>query len=165
MNSKDYKKIILHKLDATLKQKHFKKTGNTFTCSNGELTYFINVQSSQSSSSDILKITVNIGILSALIYKLENTLIPEKHHRHFNKRIGFYLEQPQDKWWVINDMTSANTTAIEISEIINTMVLPELDRLQTTSDLVSLWRKEQCPGLTNWQRIEYLSLLEKQIIN
>jgi len=165
MNSKDFKKIILDKLNNALKQKNFAKTGNSFISSNNELNYIINVQSSQSSNINTLKITVNIDIASTILSKLEDTPLPEKHRRHFSERIGSYLNQPQDKWWIIENTNMANAVAIEIIELINNKIIPELDKLQTTHDLANLWRQGNSPGLTNFQRNKYLSLLKSSEIS
>lgn len=160
MPSKDFKKIIIDKLSDILKPKKFKRSGNTYSLSNGDLTYFINVQSSMSSTAATLKLTLNIEIYSSLIYKLEDTSIPEKRSRHFTRRIGSFLENPDDKWWAIESDNQANDAADEIAEIILTYVLPTFEKLTTTTDLATLWRQNKCPGLTDYQRKEYLSLLD-----
>ncbi len=160
MISKDFKKIIIDKLTDTLKSRHFKKTGNTFSHSNGDLTYFINVQSSQSSTSTTLKVTVNIEIYSSLVYKLQDTSLPEKWSRHYTRRIGNFLNNQSDKWWTIENDKEANDAASEIADIMVKRVLPTFDTLKTTNDLATLWKQNKCPGLTEHQRKEYLNLLD-----
>ena len=161
MTSKDFKRIILHKLTDILKPKQFRKAGNTFQYSNGELVYFINLQISQSSSADILRVTVNIEIASFSLSKLEDTSIPEKDRRHFINRIGNYLDHSHDKWWTIQNINEANASAEQIAEIIVSKILPEFNRIRTTNDLADLWRKHISPGLTEKQRKEYLSLINQ----
>ena len=107
MTSKDFKKIIIDKLTEILKPNGFKKSGSTFSSSNGDLTYFVNLQSSQSSTPTILKTTVNIEIYSATVYKLQDTSLPEKWSRHFTERIGSLLDNPHDKWWTIENKKQA----------------------------------------------------------
>jgi hypothetical protein len=124
MTSKNFKKIILDKLTGVLKPRKFRKAGNTFQYSNGELNYYISLQSSQTSSNEILKITANIEIASLSLYKLENTSIPQKDCRHFIKRIGNYISQSQDKWWTIHNVNEAEISANQIAEIVVTKVLP-----------------------------------------
>ena len=101
MTSKDFKQIIVDQLSGALKSKGFKKSGDTFSLSNGDLSYFINVQSSKETNSASLKLTLNIEIYSSLIYKLQDTSLPEKWSRHFTQRIGSLLDNPHDKWWTI----------------------------------------------------------------
>jgi hypothetical protein len=160
MISKDYKKIIIGKLNEVLKLKGFKKNGCAFSYSNGDLTYFINIQSSQNSTATMLKATVNIEIYSSTVYKLQDTSLPEKWSRHFTQRIGSMSDNPHDKWWTIESDKETNKVANEIADITNNKVLPTLDKLKTTNDLAILWRQNKCPGLTEHQRKKYLSLLD-----
>ena len=109
-----------------------------------------------------MKLTLNIEIASTPLFKLGDTPLPKKDCRHFVKRIGNYFDKSQDKWWTIANSHEAGVAADEIARILETKVLPELARLQTTNDLADLWRQNQCPGLTEKQRKEFLSLLEQQ---
>ena len=88
MTSKDYKKTILDKMQDVLRPRQFVKNGQTFKYSNGDLTYYIDLQSSKYSSSEKLTFTVNIGIGSELLYKLEGKTITSHLRGHFSKRIG-----------------------------------------------------------------------------
>ncbi|TCC86451.1 DUF4304 domain-containing protein [Pedobacter frigiditerrae] len=160
MNSKDYKKVITDKLTTELKERHFKKKGNVFSFSNGDLTYFIGVQSSQNSTADVLKLTVNTEIASAIISQLDDISLPIEHQCHYNRRIGFYLDDKQDKWWTLQSINSAEKAANEIIEIIIEKVIPNFDTLKSTSDLATLWRDGGWIGITEGQRKNYLSLLE-----
>lgn len=160
MNSKEYKKIILDKLTSELKIRQFKKKGNVYSFSNGDLTYFISVQSSQSSTTEILKLTVNTEIASALISKLDDISLPIEHQRHYNRRIGDYLDDKQDKWWMVETVDSAKKAAFDIAEIIAEKVMPNFNTLKSTSDLETLWRNGGWIGITEGQRKHYLSLLE-----
>ncbi len=161
MGLKEFKNILLDKLKDTLKQRHFRKTGNTFSFSNGELSYFIGLQSSRDSTSDILKVTVNTEIRSELISKLETTSLPIEHQRHYTRRIGSYFDDEQDKWWTINNSDSAEIVANEISNIIVDKVIPNFDTLKTTNDLAALWRTNGYLGITQGQRENYLALIDK----
>lgn len=156
---KRLKKSIANKLNDTLKPKGFKKSGDTFSFSNSDLTYFINIQSSKDTTLAKLKLTLNIEIYSSLVYKLQDTSLTERLSRHFVQRIGFILDNPHDKWWIIESSKEANDAANEIADIANNKVLPIFDKLKTTNDLAILWRQNEGPGLTEHQRKEYLGLL------
>ena len=160
MNSKEFKKIITGRLAHELKKRDFKKKGNVFFFTNGDLTYFIGVQSSQNSTADVLKLTLNTEIASGLISKLDNnTSLPVEHQRHYNRRIGNYLEDNQDKWWTIDSLESAQYAANEITEIIAEKVMPNFNNLKSTNDLVALWKNGGWMGITDGRRRYYLSLL------
>jgi hypothetical protein len=141
MKSKDLKKIILDQLHSVLKIEDFRKSGNNFQSSNGELTYHINVQTSQSSTAEILKFTLNIEISSVLLHKLEDTSISLTDIRHFTKRIGYYFDPGKDTWWTVSTPKEAQFAADEILNILRVGVLPEFAKLQTTNDLAVLWKK------------------------
>lgn len=160
MASKEFKKIILDNLNERLKPVGFKKRGATFTKVTADMTYFINVQSSVDSTAQTLKATLNFEIASSTIANNEDTSLPMKHRRHWTARIGFLLDKPIDKWWTINNDIEANEAAKEIVDIIENRVLVEFNRLKTTRDLVELWRRDKCPGLTEKQRQRYLKLAD-----
>ncbi len=160
MGSKEYKKIILDKLHITLKPRGFKKSGGSFKLTNSEMAYFINLQSSQSSTLATLKTTLNLEIASLTLAQLEDGLPASKHIRHWTERIGFFLEEPFDKWWTIHSLHDADIAANEIVDIIENRVLNEFKKLRTTADLANLWRNNKCPGLTEFQRLEYLKLVD-----
>lgn len=86
--------------------------------------------------------------------------MPEKWSRHFTERIGFLLDNPQDKWWVIKNEKGAVDTANEITDLLSNKVFPAFDKLKTTNDLAALWRQNKGPGLTEHQRRKYLNLLD-----
>lgn len=163
MSTKDYKKIISDKLNEALKERQFKKRGQVFSYSNGDLTYYIGIQSSQSSTTDVLKVTVNTEIASALITRLDDTSLPIEHQRHYTRRIGSYLNDQQDKWWTVDSLHSADMAANEIITIVTNKVIPNFEALGTTNDLERLWKNGGYIGITEGQRKHYLSLLEKAI--
>lgn len=160
MNSKDYRKIISDKLNNLLKERQFKKKGSLFSFSNGDLIYFIEIQSSESSTSDVLRVTVNTEIASALISKLDDISLPVEQQRHYSRRIGTYLDDKQDKWWTVDSLNSAEIAANEIVGIINDKVIPDFNVLRTTNDLASLWKNGVYIGITEKQKRNYLHLLE-----
>ena len=150
----------MEKLTETLKGRHFKKRGNVFSFSNGDLTYFIGLQSSQSSTADLLKVTVNTEIASALISELDDISIPVKHQRHYSRRIGSYSDDRQDKWWTIDSPESAAISAQEMVDIIVDKVIPNFEALKTTNDLATLWRTGGYIGITEGERKNYLNLVD-----
>ncbi len=162
MNTKAYKKNVVDKLSDVLKSRGFKRKGNWYHLSNGDLTYYIGVQSSLSSTADLLKITVNIEIASSIISKLDDTSMPIEYQRHYVSRIGDYLESGQDKWWIVSDINLAEIVANEIAEIIISKVIPHFDTLKSTEDLAALWRGVGHMGVTEGQRRKYLNLLDNR---
>ncbi len=161
MSSKEYKKIITGRIIEVLKPKHFKKTGNNFKFSNGDLTYYVGLQSSKYSTVSELTATLNIGIGSELLYRLEEKFITSHLRGHFTKRIGDYLDHSADKWWTVNSIQTADVAANEIANIISNKVLDEFARIRTTEHLVDYWLHGNYAGLTEYQLNQYLLLLNK----
>jgi Domain of unknown function (DUF4304) len=159
MTSNDYKKIILSSVNDLLKLRHFKKSGHGFKKSNGDLTYYIGLQSSKHSTSEILTLTFNTGIASDLLYKLQGKFITNHLQGHYLKRIGDYLEQPADKWWTIDSENFALTAANEIVTILDKKVIPEFNSIIKIQDLIDIWLTEISENSHNIQTQEYLALL------
>jgi arabinogalactan endo-1,4-beta-galactosidase len=162
MSNKESKAILISKLSETLKPGNFKRKGNIFTRSNGDITYYISLQSSQSSTADILKVTMNIEISSAVISELDDISIPLHDQRHYFRRIGTYMENMSDKWWTIDNVHSAEKTANEIIFVITQKVIPHLETITSTQDLEAIWNGDGYIGITDGQRKRYLSLLQKR---
>jgi hypothetical protein len=120
----------------------------------------VDLQSSKTSTATELKATVNIGIASELLYKLEEKTITSHLRGHFTKRIGDYLTSPQDTWWTVNDTETAISAANEIANIIDKKVWVEFEQIKSTEDLIGLWLEGKCYGLSDYQRQEYLVMLK-----
>ena len=160
MSSKEYKKIILQKLADNLHLKGFKKNDSNFMLATDDLTYYLSLQSSQSSTSSILTITVNTEIASSAITKVDEISTPIKDQRHYTRRIGAYFTNPVDIWWTINNIESAEVAASEIISLLEKHVLPNFYSLKTTEDLANLWLSNSgYIGITEGQRKHYLNLL------
>ena len=158
--AKDFKKILYDNLKDFLIQFGYKKTNSAFTKNNEELTYFIQIQSSQSSTMKLAKLTVNLGIISKVLLSKtgQKTEFAEFHWRD---RIGFFLEQPTDKWWFVESIDEAHEASREIIELIEKKVFKEWTELNTTEDLRKIWLTGKCTGISEKARKYYLNELEK----
>ncbi len=119
----DYKKAIITKLSETLKVEGFRRTGNNFQKKRNDLVYYISIQSSESSTSDTLKCTINVGMTSKTLYELEDVSIPEHLQRHYDQRIGFFMPCNIDKWWTVNSISGAQTASQEIVHFFQSQLL------------------------------------------
>lgn len=161
MIPKSYKALILERMRVYLKTKGFAKSGQVFKYSNGDLTYYVDLQSSKYSTEQELTFTINIGIASEILHELQYDTLGYYGKRHFSKRIGDYLIPAHDIWWTVTESTSAETVAKEIVTIINEQVLKEFEKIKTTADLIKLWMSGKGYGLSEMQRQQYLVLLYK----
>lgn len=159
LTSKDYKKLLTDGVFAILKEKGFKRTGINFSLKQNDLIYFIQIQSSQSSTATTCKVTVNVGIVSLKLCELTKIENPNYLDSHWTKRIGFFLDQPMDKWWTIGNSSSADNARKEITELLCNRVLPNIMAFKNTFDLENYWLKGNYQGLTEKLQEHYLKLL------
>jgi hypothetical protein len=102
---------------------------------------------------------LNVGIVSLKLCELTEIDNPNYLDSHWTKRIGFYLDNPTDKWWTIDDSTSTDNTGQEITDLLANRVLPNIFSFKTTADLKGFWLNGNHQGLTDKQQEYYLKLL------
>ena len=158
-NSKGYKKKIVDNLNELLKHAGYKRNGNVYSHVTGDITHFISLQSSMTSTASVLKITVNVEISSARLADFRDERMPSSADRHYHQRIGQFMNERPDKWWVIGNLQEADQAAGEIALIISEKILPYLNTFKSTDDLIKLWQKGISHGVTDAQRRHYLKLL------
>jgi hypothetical protein len=160
MNNGEFKKIVLDKMQRELKVAGFRKKGSTFSAERDDVYIFVQLQSSRMSDKDVLIATVNLGIFSRVVaLKLGNTSNPNILESHWQKRLGRYLTFPRNKWWKITSHDQAGAAGEKIARILKRRALPELLELASTTQLRSLWEAGICPGITDYQRQQYLRIL------
>jgi hypothetical protein len=159
-SSKNFKKVILDDLKDYLKLLGYKRSNTTFTLDTNELIYYIQVQSSQSSTSKVAKVTVNLGILSKHLL-INSGLQPDIGHCQWRFRLGNFLDKPTDKWWIIDSLNTAKSASKEIIGLIENKVLKEWKVIKSTNDLREIWITGRCTGITDKARLIYLNELEK----
>lgn len=157
--AKDLKKELANDIYACLKSYGFKKKGMNFSLPQNDLVYFIQIQSSLSSTSTACLLTLNIGIVSLKLCTLTEIERPSYYDSHWMERIGFFMDKPADKWWTLKDQVSTSHASDEIIELLANRVLPDIFSFKTTSDLEGFWLKGHSTGLTERQRQDYLKLL------
>ncbi len=160
MNHDNFKKTILGRMHTLLKPLGFRKYGNSFSVTRGDALLFIQLQSSTRTTHDTLTVTVNLGIISIPLSKKQGFRThPNILDSHWKERIGRFLPEPQDKWWIVRTMAEAVTAGDEIVAILQASGLPTMNSLASTQQLRELWETGHCPGLTDFQRRRYLALL------
>ncbi|MBL8206073.1 MAG: DUF4304 domain-containing protein [Blastocatellia bacterium] len=162
MNNAAFTKTILLGMHACLKPFGYRKRGQLFEYEMAEVVHLVGLQKSLSSSAQAIKVTVNLAIWLKSLAPIRAG-IPEKPSivgGHWHKRIGEFTSEKDDKWWWITTQADAQKTAREISDLLSAGALPDVNKIQSQLDLVRLWRKGICPGLTDFQRQHYLTKLD-----
>jgi Domain of unknown function (DUF4304) len=160
MGAAEYKKIILASLHVLLKPYGFRKNESIFSSESNDVVLFVQLQSSSKTTSARLVATVNLGIFSRTVAsKVGNTRKPNILDAQWRERVGFLLDEPTDKWWEISSEKQAIEAAEELSEILRKSALPKFRILSSSESLKRLWESGEAPGLTEFERQQFLKVM------
>jgi Domain of unknown function (DUF4304) len=137
MSNDAVKRKITDGIFAFLKPEGFKKSGNDFCKTVNDLMYFIQIQYSMGSTKNESSFTVNLGVGSALLWKLDDRVKPSCINCHWQTRIGFYQGIPDDKWWTVGNETQATSAANEVVRLLQNKALSHLGTFRSTADITA----------------------------
>lgn len=154
-------KDLLDGIGRKLKTQGFTKRGNAFRRVASGNSAIVEFQRSQSSTSDAIRFTVNVGIICGRLLDEDQPDVSKagSMNAHLRKRIGEFLPKPADQWWDLNGTTETNALATELSPLLDTAIRFLLDHADD-AQLIALWESGQSPGLTDRQRQRVLSELK-----
>jgi hypothetical protein len=152
----DWKKLVLAPVLPLLKARGYRKFGHNFSAVRTSATLWVNLQSSTSSTKAHLKITCNLGIV---LHPLTDESRRSVYDAHWRERIGFFLPDPHDRWWICGSDSEAITAGQEIALLLENRALPEMDHLASPEAMAALWSSGRSPGLTDRLRRDYLAQL------
>ena len=69
------------------------------------------------------------------------------------------MARPRDKWWEISSEAEAIKVGEELAEILEKSALPRFAAISSTDGLKRLWETGRSPGLTEYQRQQFLRVL------
>lgn len=152
---------IIKSLADRLKDAGFSRRGPVLRMLKEGNCGIIEFQRSQKTFPDRLLFTINVGVVCGSLLdgtglELEKIRILDAHVR---QRLGMFLPGRPDKWWEVTPDTETETIVAELSEHLLVRAVPYILSLINTSAIVALWETGQCPGLTEGQRLRYLSRL------
>ena len=149
MPAKDYKRTILDALGEALGEKGFRKKGAHFSRVLADVVHLAWLQSSVSSTSQMLRATVNLGVW---VPALEGDVKPDISSAHWSNRIGHLMPENRDVWWTVEFDDEATQVAGHIATAVRTFGLPALDGFPNRRALLWIfWRTGASPGLTAFQ--------------
>ena len=152
---------VIEALAEVLKPLGYTKRRHTFRRLSDGNSAVIEVQRSVKNDKITIKFTINIGVVCGrLLEEWEPVLIKAGgSSAHLRHRIGYFLSEPHDKWWVLDASTDTSAVSLEISTLLERNVIPYLSQHVSDRDLVALWETGRSPGLTELQRIQHLRTL------
>ena len=159
MALRDWKMTLLAPVAELLRKRGFQKDGQRFRAGRGDAKLFVALQSSQASDRHHLKITINLSIHLGLLDR--DPTVAAAPEGHWRQRIGQFMPERLDHWWICHDDETARSAGNQIAAILETTALPEMERLASNEALADLWATGRSPGLTERQRKEFLAKLRQ----
>jgi hypothetical protein len=149
-----------------LKSKGWTGSCPTFYPAQGGNWGKINFQKSTSNTREDFKFTVNLGVVSGRIRRFQDPCRADKRptvwDSHWQRRLGEFLPEANDKWWPITAKTTIEGLCSELTPLIIQIAVPQVESLVADVALRDLWLKGNW-GRTEYQRLERLSILLKTI--
>ena len=153
MSLTHWKCLVAAPINGMLKQREFRKSGLKFSSIRTEATLLVGLQSSVGTTREVLKITCNLAIVLHALRSRDNHDIWDSHWR---ERIGYFMPEPRDHWWVCSTDDMAMTAGREMAALLESQALPEMERLASRAAMIALWTSGSSPGLTEYQCAQYL---------
>lgn len=155
---------VLAALRDSLKRRGYSKSGSTFRLRNPDTISIVSLQSSNSSSSSLVKVTVNLGVHIPALQDPQRT---EKNRSisscHWRQRIGSLMPEKNDVWWSIQTPEEASSVATAITRAVEQFGLPAVEQVSTVAALKQLWESGHGPGLTEVERVQCLHGLAQAV--
>ena len=156
MSLTHWKSLIAAPISGLPKQREFRKSGLKFSSVRPEATLLVRLQSSVGTTREVLRITCNLAIVLHALGSRDNHDIWDSHWR---ERIGYFMPETRDHWWVCSTDDTARTAGREMAALLESQALPEMERLASRAAMVALWTSGRSPGLTEYQCAQYLRKL------
>lgn len=156
------KQTLLSSMWRLLKLRGFKKRGAIFHKQIGDVVHLISLQSSQSSTGDCARVTVNLAVSCKILE--DSGISPSVWTAHWRERLGHEMPAKADVWWTISTDEGLASATSEIMIAMEAYGLPALDNLPSSASLLSLWDSGISPGLTRRQAIECAERLRASAI-
>jgi hypothetical protein len=154
-------KELLEGIGRKLKTQGFTKRGNAYRRVESGNSAIVELQRSQSSTSDTIRFTINVGIVCGRLLDEYQPDVSKSGsmHAHLRTRIGAFLPGPADQWWDLDKTTEPDFLVAELSPLLDVATRFLLDHA-SDAQLIALWESGQSPGLTDGQRQRVLSELK-----
>ncbi|KPJ65105.1 MAG: hypothetical protein AMJ43_11410 [Coxiella sp. DG_40] len=166
MNSlSSYKRIIEKHVLPFLEELGFRRFGDSFKIIVSGNIGIIDFQKSNKSTNNHVFFTVNLAVILHSLYEFEGFHTPieklREENGHWRERLGYLLPERSDVWWEVSKDTDMDAIGHELVLIIKDYAIPEIMQYISDENLMNLWIEGKSPGLTNIQRLEYLTVLLK----
>jgi len=153
-------------LSPLMKHLGFNKKGNNFYLEIAQNYGILNFQKSRDSTRQVAIFTINFGIFSNTLGRLEFTnndsKKPDIGQCHWESRIGHFMPNSPDYWWKISMAEDLPSIVAEVLKVIQNILIPEINKRLTDKGLINCWLNESYAGTTEIGRFKYLTTLLKE---
>ena len=158
MSPAELKKPILTHVQSLLHPLRYRRVGSVFSRKCQDIVQLIEVQSSRNNNDFEARFTINIGIFAPrVVYEdVRDTTKPSISAGHWSWRLGSLSPEKKDIWWAVSTSTQAEAAAQDICSRLALYGLPALAAVPNLLALVEIWKSGEGPGLTQYQRKDYL---------
>ena len=157
-------KLLSEQVAPLLKREGYRRSGQLFQREADESITVIGYQRSvRETGCD--RFTVNLGIASKRLLDFEDRRTSARmptERCHWQLRLGRLLDPPRDAWWEICDHADLDKVGQEQVNLLGLRALPTLGQMASDAALREAWLQGKAAGLTELQRLMYLSVLLDQ---
>jgi hypothetical protein len=159
-------KAFLTALDERLATYDLVRSGSTFYQFRDPSWLLVQFQKSLRSTSDVVRFTANIGLVSETLRLFMSgdrerlSRRPTIHDAVLTERLGFFAgDRDYDAWWTILPDSDLSVIVEDVGDILVAHALPYLSSLRADAALAEMWASGRSPGLTDLERLMNLSAL------
>lgn len=161
----DIFKELIKALTPILKPMGFSKKGNSFYLEVGKNYGIVNFQKSRDSTKDVTKFTINFGIYSDILGRLQydynSSAKPEVEQCQWRARVGAFMPGSPDYWWNVNTSDNLSGITSNVMEVVQSIVVPEINKRLSDEGLINSWINDSYAGTTEIGRFKDLTILLK----
>jgi hypothetical protein len=156
--NRELTRTVIETLVASLKLRGFRRKGQMFERPVNDVVHLIQVQKSLDGAAGHIKATVNLAVWVPALAQVRAGVpdSPSVPQAPFRERLGFVMNEHRDVWWEMASEKEARVAASAMVGAIEKCGLPFLEQVSSLADLVALWDRGDCPGLTEGQRVMLL---------
>ncbi len=161
MSPAELKKSILVHVQSLLRPVGYRTAGSLFSRLSEDVIHLVEIQSSRGNTDLQARFTVNVGVFAPAVEyaDVRDRMRPSIAGAHWRWRLGSLSPEKKDLWWSVCTPAEAGAAARDIASRLSLYALPALAAVPNLQALVEVWKSGRCPGLTEYQRTDFLTRL------
>lgn len=163
MGNKKFHKEFEKKIANILRINGFTGSGNTYYLFKNDSCGVIMIQNAKTETLGCFKFTLNFGVSLNVIRQFYESARkePEFDECQWKIRIGQFMEERNDVWWIIENESDVFDIITDF-EVRLKLLLPQFLIKISEGVLKEEWLKGKATGITEFERLQYLTILLKK---